>query len=50
MNLGWIVAIIIFIAWMVSMYGAGKANLELQSMMNKIILKYHINKEDIEKF
>ncbi|HHZ05804.1 MAG TPA: hypothetical protein GX401_03280 [Clostridiales bacterium] len=44
--LGWIVAVIIFTAWMVTMYRAGKAIKRQEAAIIKLLNKYNIPFDD----
>lgn len=44
--IGWIVAAVIFTAWMVTMYRAGKAIKEQEAAVKQLLKKYNIPFDD----
>lgn len=48
-DIGWLVALALFILWMVSMYRVGKAIEDLKSKVLKLVKKYNINPDEIDR-
>lgn len=48
-DIGWFVALALFILWMVSMYRVGKAIEDLKSKVLKLMKKHNIKIEEIDR-